>query len=1425
MRFLTALTLFLFALVGSAFAQSEAEEKSSLITYVEEQLSTPNMQISLNGLEGSLSSNISLASITISDEDGVWLTIEKPQLVWNRSALLRGRVEIEQLTAERIDFPRPPKPDDSLPSAEAQPFSLPELPVSIRVDELKIGRMVIGEPVFGLAAEASLNGSVSFADATLDLDLTVDRLDAGGALAIQATFGGDPAELTLAISLQEPEDGIIANLLNLEGKPPVNLVVNGEGPVDDLTTTIALDVAEERIVDGTITLDRTGDVLKAAVKLDGPLGRILPANQRAFYGEQSRLEADALINDDGTIALDRVLLDSGSLQLVANAQLTADKFLSALNLDFRLAPTDGARIVLPGEGDQPSLGSMRATIDYDAAAADGWNAVIEAGSVRATDISIEQVRLLASGQVKNFNSAERRSADYTLAGRIRGVEAKDEGVQAALGSSLDLTSSGSWQAGQPLLLDQLRLVGEALQLTAKGAFQDNSFDGSAEVATARLAAFSGLAKRELSGAATFGVTGTVRPIDGTFDLNVSGAGQDLQVAIEQVDALLDGETTVSGGVARDEKGLEFDSLRVVNNQFNATVTGRYGSEKSNLRADVLLADAGLVTQNASGAVRLEARLDGEALPFNADLKIAMQDGRLAGREVRGLTIAFDGTTDLEGLKGALSGEGSISDQALSLAGNIDVQQARQSISDLTARLGETRLSGDMARNANGFLDGALVVSSDDISAAAALALVDASGAVNGTVILSSDGGQQGGSADLRVANLRYADTARIGSANIDVAFDTLFSNPKINAEIEAQDIRAGGIVVRRLDGDVQTQGERTTFELSADLDEQNASLQTQGVVVQSSAQTVITVSKLDVTSAITDARLARPVDITLANGTTRIGGARLQVGGGTVSVNGTAGERLDLSIGVDALPVSIANVFAPDLGAGGTVSGNAQIGGTASAPTARFDVRANAITVRALSDAGISPISVSGNGSFANNTVRIASVNASNSQGISLAVSGTVPLSGSGLNVQVDGTAPLGLGEAFLASRGTQLAGTVRLNATVTGSIADPQFGGLVSLSGATISDPLSNLRLNNVGLIAGLNGDRLTIQRASAQLSTGGSVSASGSVLLTQSMDANIDVVLSSARYTDGQTFSTTVDGRLSLTGPIASAPLLSGQIELQRTEIIVPETFGGSDLLLEVDHIAPSAPIERTLERVERASPTPTPNSRPVILNLDVTISAPSKIFVRGRGLDAELGGQLTVRGPVNDIRPQGRFELRRGRLSILGQRIVLDEGSITLTGSLDPLLNFLARVDAGDVTAFIRLRGRASDLDVSFESQPDLPEDEVLSQIIFGRSVGELSPFQIASLVSAAAQLTGGANTDIVSGLRGATGLDDLDVVSDADGNASVRAGKYIADNIYLGVEAGQNTKATINLDITDDLKARGAVGSDGGSEIGLFYERDY
>ena len=163
---------------GYVLAQDQDDqEKSRFIRFVEEQLSTPNRQIRLNGIEGTLSSNVSFESITIADENGVWLRIENPSLQWQRSALILGRLDISNLSADRIEWPRNPVPDESLPAPESSGFSLPELPVSVDIGELAIGEARFGEPVFGLASTLSLEGQISLGDGTLDTDLDITRLD------------------------------------------------------------------------------------------------------------------------------------------------------------------------------------------------------------------------------------------------------------------------------------------------------------------------------------------------------------------------------------------------------------------------------------------------------------------------------------------------------------------------------------------------------------------------------------------------------------------------------------------------------------------------------------------------------------------------------------------------------------------------------------------------------------------------------------------------------------------------------------------------------------------------------------------------------------------------------------------------------------------------------------------------------------------------------------------------------------------------------------------------------------------------------------------------------------------------------------------------------------------------------------------------
>ena len=485
---------------------------------------------------------------------------------------------------------------------------------------------------------------------------------------------------------------------------------------------------------------------------------------------------------------------------------------------------------------------------------------------------------------------------------------------------------------------------------------------------------------------------------------------------------------------------------------------------------------------------------------------------------------------------------------------------------------------------------------------------------------------------------------------------------------------------------------------------------------------------------------------------------------------------------------------------------------------------------RRSATSAITPLSFTANGSYAGNGIRLASLSAEGAGGLRFTGSGTVPLTGRGLDIRIEGSAPLTLANRFVADRGGQLSGGVTFNVAVSGNTSAPRISGNVSLADAGYIDPELNLRLVGITGNASLDGDRLVIDALSANLSTGGSISVGGSIGLGTGIPADLTVRLNSARYADGDLFVATVSGDLAVSGPIAGSPTLSGRLLVEKADIAVPETFGNGSALIDVRHIDPPRAVVATLARATvDAGGAPIPQSRRNVLQLDVTLDAPNQVFIRGRGLDVEVGGSVRLTGPVDNIQPVGAFRLNRGRLSILGQRLTFTEGEVTLVGDLDPYLRLVARIDGDDgLTAFVIVSGRASEIDVEFTSQPQLPQDEVLARILFKRSIGELSPLQIARLAVAAAELAGGGSgNSLVGSLRDRAGLADLDIVTDANGNVAVQAGRYIQDNIYLGVQAGAdgNTRVTVNLDITNDIKAKASTGIDGESSVGVFYEGDY
>ena len=1407
------------------------EQKDWLTSFVEGQLSTPERQIRLSNIEGILGSDVAIREITISDAEGVWLRVNNASLNWNQAALFAGRLEVRTLRADSIDYIRNAIPVEGavdLPAPEAGTLEIPEFPVAIQLGELAIPSVSFGEGVFGLASQVSLAGSMTLGGGNLDAVLDIERLDGpGGNLDLDIAYRREDNSIDLGLSLVEPQNGVIANLLNIENRPAMTLTLDGEGALADLDAQMRLLADGREALAGTARIAQGGEGFAVDVDLGGPLSTLIAEPYRAFFGAETRLRANALLRDGGGLEISGLTLSGGQLDLSANAATTPDNFLSRLDLSARIADGAGTMVTLPVAGNATRVGAADFSVQFGTGVDEAWQAGIDIERFETDGFAADTFALTLGGVARNLDDSASRMITFNGDGALSGIHA-DPAVEAALGKSVGLGIAGLWNGGEPIRLAQFRIVGEALVAAMSGVIDGTDFDGHIQIDAGSIAPFSALAGRSLSGGLSLAADGIIMPLSGGFDLSFDGTGKDLRVDDAIADALLEGDVTLSGQLARTDAGISANDFAIANDQVRFNADGRFSSDVADFDIALDLSDLGLVSEEASGAlaVRGSARSTAADAPLVLSLIGNVPTGQLGDHSLRDAEIGIAANLLDGNVEGGLTGSAMLDGHRASLATQLRADAKRQELSGIGFEIAGARLSGALTRMVDsGLLEGRLDVVAPDVALAAALLLAEASGAVNAAIEFTPQDGKQGAGINANVSGLRLNDIS-IGRAEISVGLADLFGVPVINGTANASNIAAGGVDVTSLNATASQSGDTTRFDARAAL-ATGTDLAVAGALSPVDDGFRLALERAELQQGALSARLANPTSLAVRGDSVALDAVRFNVGSGSITANGTAGNKLDMVVDIADLPLNIANAVAPALGLSGTVNGRATLAGDVSDPRVRFEARATGIGASAIVPFGIAPLSLAANGAYAGEIVVLDALTVNGNGGLSVTGSGRAPLSGPGLALAFNGSAPLALANQFVAERGGQLSGTASFNAQIGGTLSDPQFSGAVSTSGAGYVDPELNLRLANITGRVALDGNSANIESLSAELSTGGSVSASGSVGLSGGMPANLALNINSARYADGSLFVATLSGGLTLTGNLTGAPLLSGNVLVEQANITVPESLGGGAQLIDVQHRRTPAPVQQTLDRARIDERSGLSGGGPDLM-LDINVNAPNQIFIRGRGLDAEVGGSVRLTGPASAVQPVGGFSLTRGRLAILGQRVTFETGTVTLLGDLDPQLNFVARTDGDDITVFVIVSGRASDPDITFSSNPSLPQDEVLSRLIFNRSMGELSPLQLAQLAAAAAELVGGGGGGgLVDSLRGAAGLADLDIVTDKDGNVGVQAGTYIQDNVYLGVTAGANgqSKVTINLDVTDDLTVKGAAGQDGNSSIGVFYERDY
>lgn len=426
-------------------------------------------------------------------------------------------------------------------------------------------------------------------------------------------------------------------------------------------------------------------------------------------------------------------------------------------------------------------------------------------------------------------------------------------------------------------------------------------------------------------------------------------------------------------------------------------------------------------------------------------------------------------------------------------------------------------------------------------------------------------------------------------------------------------------------------------------------------------------------------------------------------------------------------------------------------------------------------------------------------------------------------DLDLAGTAQAGLANGFIRPRA--VSGPLRFDLRLNGGFALAALSGQVSWTGGRISDPVLSMALEGASGSADLAGGRAQIT-VNAGVSTGGRLRASGGLALAAPYDGDLAITLQDVVVKDPQLYQTTANGSITVSGPLAGGARIAGNIQLTGTEVRIPSTgLGAAGTLPELRHVNEPAAVRATRARAGLiGTGASAGGGRPY--PLDLMIAAPSRVFIRGRGLDAELGGVLRLGGTTAAVVPSGAFTLIRGRLDILGKRLDLSEALLQLEGSFVPYVRIVASSESDGITSLILIKGQATEPTVRFASSPELPEEEVLARLLFGRGLTSLSPFQAAQLAGAVATLAGKGGEGIVAKLRKGFGLDDLDLVTDATGGTSVKAGKYLGKNLYTEIVVDQQGQSQINLnlDVTRNITLRGSAGTTS-TGIGIFMEKDY
>ena len=698
-----------------------------------------------------------------------------------------------------------------------------------------------------------------------------------------------------------------------------------------------------------------------------------------------------------------------------------------------------------------------------------------------------------------------------------------------------------------------------------------------------------------------------------------------------------------------------------------------------------------------------------------------------------------------------------------------------------------------------------------------------------------------GHGNLRLRVARLADLAPLlgtsleGSLAADLALKPTGGRTYVQLRLDAANLVAG-----RLTANAHLTASGPTEALMLQLAMHSADVGGEPASLESTARLNLTARTLGLQHAAAhyhnqSIRLLTPAQLNFADGL-EIRQLRLGTQRAVLELDGRVTPALDLNAAVHQIDAALVDTFVPGLLAQGTLDGVARLTGTLAAPSGLVTLKATGLRLSAAQD--LAAADVHATVQLAANAAQLdVHLTAGSSSDVRL--TGSAPLTASGaLNLKLAGKLDAALANPILEARGERAAGTLTVALALSGAARSPEIGGTLELTHGDLRDYAQGLHLADISahLVAGqgvLRISSLTARAPPGELSVTGTVG-----VLQPKIPIALQLTAKNAQPLASDLLTVNLGAALKLQGTLRERLDVSGRIDLNRTVVGIPNALPPDIAVLDV--------------RRPGQAPPPPPEHK-LVIGLDLSLHAPREVLVQGRGLNAELDGDLHIGGTTDNPQVSGGFDLVRGTFSLASAQLFFTKGRVSFNGSglqhkIDPTLDFTAQSTVADATSTLHITGLADAPQFELSSSPPLPQDEVLARLLFGESAAQLTALQLAQIGAALATLSGvgGSGPNPLAKLQKKLGLDRLSVGGASNpttpgqsAGETVEAGRYVSNRVFVGARQSTTgfTQVEVDVDLSKHLKFETRLGNgttttqgttpenDPGSSVGLMYQFEY